>query len=61
MPKIFTDVFKSALNPINDGMAPRQVCADFGIWKSALQSLVRNSCLREYGCEPATEPEESCA
>ena len=38
MRKIYTDEFKqSALDLINDGMTQKQVCADLGISKSALQ------------------------
>ncbi|GAA1803528.1 MULTISPECIES: transposase [Brevibacterium] len=54
MPKIYTDEFKqSALDLINDGMTQKQVCADLGISKSALQAWVRDSRLREHGLEPA--------
>lgn len=62
MPKIYTDEFKqSALDLINDGMTQKQVCADLGISKSALQAWVRDSRLRDHGLEPATEPDESRA
>ncbi len=62
MPKIYTDEFKqSALDLVGDGMSQRQVCADLGISKSALQAWVRDSRLRDHGLEPATEPDESRA
>ncbi|GGC51647.1 hypothetical protein GCM10010974_37120 [Brevibacterium sediminis] len=54
MPKIYTDEFKqSALELLGDGMTQKQVCADLGISKSALQAWVRDSRLREHGLEPS--------
>lgn len=48
MPKIYTDEFKqSALELLDDGMTQKQVCADLGISKSALQAWVRDSRLAE--------------
>ena len=62
MPKIYTDEFKqSALDLVGDGMTQKQVCADLGISKSALQAWVRDSRLREHGLEPSRDPEESRA
>lgn len=62
MPKVYTDEFKqSALDPIKDGMTQKQVCADLGISKSALQTWMRDARLREHGLEPSHEPEESGA
>ena len=62
MPKIYTDEFKqSALDLINDGMTQKQVCADLGISKSALQAWVRDARLREQGLDPARDPDESRA
>lgn len=55
MPKTYTDEFKqSALELLDDGMTQKQVCADLGISKSALQAWVRDSRLRDHGLEPAT-------
>lgn len=49
MPKIYTDEFKqSALELLGEGMTQKQVCADLGISKSALQAWVRDSRLREH-------------
>ncbi|RAC17415.1 hypothetical protein DN539_31495 [Burkholderia multivorans] len=62
MPKIYTDEFKqSALELLGEGMTQKQVCADLGISKSALQAWVRDSRLREHGLEPSRDPEESRA
>ena len=62
MPKIYTDEFKqSALELVGDGMTQKQVCADLGISKSALQAWVRDARLRERGLEPARDPDESRA
>ncbi len=62
MPKIYTDEFKqSALDLVGDGMSQRQVCADLGISKSALQAWVRDARLREQGLDPARDPDESRA
>ena len=61
MPKIYTDEFKqSALELLGEGMTQKQVCADLGISKSALQAWVRD-CLREHGLEPSRDVEESRA
>ncbi|WFP17760.1 transposase [Citricoccus muralis] len=62
MPKIYTDELKqSALELINDVTTQKQVCADLGVSKSALQSWVRDSRLREHGLEPAKDHEGSRA
>ena len=62
MPKIYTDEFKqSALDLVGDGMTQKQVCADLGISKSALQAWVRDARLREQGLDPARDPDESRA
>ncbi len=42
-------------------MTQKQVCADLGISKSALQAWVRDARLREHGLEPAHDPDESRA
>lgn len=52
---------ESALDLINDGMTQKQVCAELGISKSALQAWVRDARLREHGLEPSHDPEESRA
>ena len=49
------------LELVGDGMTQKQVCADLGISKSALQAWVRDARLREHGLEPARDPEESRA
>ncbi|MCT2184765.1 transposase [Brevibacterium casei] len=62
MPKIYTNEFKqSALNLINDGLTQKQVYADLGVSKSALQSWVRDARLREHGLEPSHDPDQSRA
>lgn len=62
MPKIYTGEFKqSALELLGEGMTQKQVCADLGISKSALQAWVRDSRLCEHGFEPSCDVEESCA
>ncbi|WP_240688813.1 hypothetical protein [Brevibacterium sp. S22] len=38
-------------------MTQKQVCADLGISKSALQAWVRDSRLREHGLEPSRDVE----
>ena len=40
-------------------MTQKQVCADLGVSKSALQAWVKGSRLRERGIEPSNDPEES--
>lgn len=60
--KIDTDELKqSAIDLIYDAMTQKQVCADLGISKPALQAWVRDARLREQGLEPATNPDESRA
>lgn len=62
MPKIYTEEFKqTALDLIAGGMTQKQVCADLGVSKSALQAWVRGSRLHEHGIEPARDPEENRA
>lgn len=46
---------------LTDGMTQKQVCADLGISKSALQASVRDSRLRDRGLKPARDLDESCA
>ena len=60
MPKIYTEEFKqTALDLIAGGMTQKQVCADLGVSKSALQAWVNNSKLQQHGIEPSRDPEES--
>ncbi|MDR8018714.1 transposase [Nesterenkonia aerolata] len=60
MPKFYTEEFKqTALDLIAGGMTQKQVCADLGVSKSALQAWVKGSRLRERGIEPSNDPEES--
>ena len=54
MPKIYTEEFKaSALDLLEQGMTQKQVCADLGVSKSALQAWVNQSRLHQHGFEPA--------
>lgn len=59
MPKIYSEEFKaSALELLASGMTQKEVCADLGVSKSALQGWVRTARLAERGFEPATETGE---
>lgn len=59
MPKRYTDEFKkTAVELVESGMSQKQVCADLGISKSALQAWVRDAQLEGRGIEPATDAEE---
>ena len=59
MPKIYSEEFKaSALELLASGMTQKEVCADLGVSKSALQGWVRSARLAERGFEPADEPGE---
>lgn len=59
MPKKYTDEFKkTAVELVESGLPQKQVCADLGISKSALQAWVRDAQLEERGIEPAVDAEE---
>lgn len=59
MPKIYSEEFKaSALELLASGMTQKEVCADLGVSKSALQGWVRSARLAERGFEPAAEQGE---
>ena len=59
MPKKYTDEFKaSAVELVASGMTQKQVCADLGVSKTALQSWVRDEALRGRGMDPAADPQE---
>lgn len=61
MPKVvYTEEFRrTAVELVAGGMSQKQVCADMGCSKSALQSWVRAAKLEEHGIEPAKDAEES--
>ena len=59
MPKKYTDEFKkTAVELVESGLSQKQVCADLGISKSALQAWVRDAQLEGRGIEPAADAEE---
>ncbi|WP_029150988.1 IS3 family transposase [Microbacterium indicum] len=58
MPKKYTDEFKkTAVELVESGLSQKQVCADLGISKSALQVWVRDAQLEERGIEPVGDAE----
>src|SRR5690606_34500592 len=59
MPKKYTDEFKkTAVELVESGLPQKQVCADLGISKSALQAWVRDAQLEQRGIKPAVDAEE---
>lgn len=59
MPKKYTDEFKeTAVELVESGLPQKQVCADLGISKSALQAWVRDAQLEGRGIKPAVDAEE---
>ncbi|RCS63144.1 hypothetical protein CIK77_02875 [Microbacterium sp. JB110] len=59
MPKKYTDEFKqTAVELVESGLSQKQVCADLGISKSALQAWVRDAQLVSRGIEPAGDVDE---
>lgn len=59
MPKIYTNELKrAALDLINAGMTQKQVWANLGISKSAIQICLHDSWLSDRGLEPAKHPDK---
>lgn len=56
MPVKYSDEFKrdAVALVLTQGMSQKQVCADLGISKSALQAWVRSTQLRDRGIEPVS-------
>lgn len=59
MPKKYTDGFKKdAVGLVGSGIAQKQVCADLGVSKSALQAWVARARYKRHGL-PATGDTET--
>ena len=59
MPRIFTEEFKKdAVALVESGISQKQVAADLGVSKTALQTWVRDARYQSHGMTPATDADE---
>lgn len=59
MPRIFTDEFKKeAVALVESGMSQKQVAADLGVSKTALQTWVRDARYQSHGMTPSSDAGE---
>jgi len=59
MPRIFTDEFKKdAVSLVESGMSQKQVAADLGVSKTALQTWVRDARFQSHGMNPSSDADE---
>lgn len=59
MPRIFTEEFKKdAVALVESGMSQKQVAADLGVSKTALQTWVRDARYQSHGMTPSADPNE---
>lgn len=58
MAKKYTDEFKKdAVGLVESGIAQKQVCADLGVSKSALQAWVAKAHSKRHGLAASSDPE----
>ncbi|GGL85671.1 transposase [Glutamicibacter protophormiae] len=59
MPRIFTEEFKKdAVALVESGISQKQVAADLGVSKTALQTWVRDAGYQSHGMTPASDADE---
>lgn len=59
MPRIFTEEFKKdAVTLVESGISQKQVAADLGVSKTALQTWVRDARYQSHGMTPASDADE---
>ena len=59
MPRIFTEEFKKdAVALVESGISQKQVAADLGVSKSALQTWVRDARYQSHGMTPASDADK---
>lgn len=59
MPRIFTEEFKKdAVALVESGISQKQVAADLGVSKTALQTWVRDARYPSHGMTPASDADE---
>lgn len=59
MPRIFTEEFKKdAVALVESGISQKQVSADLGVSKTALQTWVRDARYQSHGMTPASDADE---
>ncbi|ALD65430.1 transposase [Arthrobacter sp. LS16] len=59
MPRIFTEEFKKdAIALVESGISQKQVAADLGVSKTALQTWVRDASYQSHGMTPASDADE---
>lgn len=59
MPKIFTEEFKKdAVALVESGISQKQVAADLGVSKTALQTWVRDTRYQSHGMTPSSDADK---